>query len=149
MVNVPTVVWVDEKGRIAVPNDVAFGTDLFKAMTGIDAEAYKKRLRAWVRGEFHPLTPEQIREHMEHPTPQDQEARAEFLLGRYLFEQGKKEAAERHFQRGGELAPHNFTIRRGTMPMRGIDPMGPEFGKMMSSWRKSGQEYYHPLKLEQ
>lgn len=147
MVNIPTVVWIDEKGRIARPNDVAFAQNAFKSMTGLDAEDHKRELRDWVTGKTHPLSPEQVREHMEHPTPQDQEARAEYMLGRYLWEQGKKDAAERHFQRGGELAPHNFMIRRGTMPMRGVDPMGPEFGKMMSDWRKAGNEYYHPLKL--
>jgi hypothetical protein len=34
MVNVPTVVWIDERGRIARPNDVAFGTDTFRHITG-------------------------------------------------------------------------------------------------------------------
>ena len=37
MVNVPTVVWVDEVGRIVRPNDVAFGTDTFRHITGIQA----------------------------------------------------------------------------------------------------------------
>ena len=37
MVNVPTVVWIDEDGSIARPNDVAFGQYTFKALTGIDS----------------------------------------------------------------------------------------------------------------
>jgi len=45
----------------------------------------------------------------------------------------------------GELAPHDFTIRRGTMPMRGIDPMGPEFRQMLGAWTKAGNPYYRPL----
>ena len=50
-----------------------------------------------------------------------------------------------HFERGGELAPHDFTIRRGTMPMRGIDPMGPQFRTMLGEWTQAGRPYYRPL----
>ena len=53
--------------------------------------------------------------------------------------------AARHFARAGELAPHDFTIRRGTMPMRGIDPMGPQFREMLGAWVKAGNPYYRPL----
>ena len=38
MINVPTILWIDEEGRIARPNDVAFGSNDFKEMTGIDSE---------------------------------------------------------------------------------------------------------------
>ena len=36
-VNVPTVLWIDARGRIARPNDVAFGTDTFRHITGLDS----------------------------------------------------------------------------------------------------------------
>ena len=51
MVNVPTIVWIDEQGRIVRPNDVAFGVDKFKEFTGIDPAEHLAKLRAWVRGE--------------------------------------------------------------------------------------------------
>ena len=51
MVNVPTIVWIDERGRIVRPNDVAFGTDTFKHITGLEAAKHLEALRAWVRGE--------------------------------------------------------------------------------------------------
>jgi hypothetical protein len=31
------------------------------------------------------------------------------------------------------------------MPMRDIDPMGPEFFKMAQEWAEAGNDYYHPL----
>src|SRR3990172_5353435 len=79
------------------------------------------------------------------PSQADQQARAEFGLGRWLAERGRGEAAERHFVRAGELAPHDFTIRRGTMPIRGIDPMGPAFRAMLEEWVGAGKSYYRPL----
>jgi hypothetical protein len=145
IVNVPTVLWIDERGRIVRPNDVAFGSDTFRHLTGLDAQRHLQALRAWVRGEAAPRPDAEVRALQSLPTPADQEARAEFGLGRWLHEQGRPEAAARHFERGGELAPHDFTIRRGTMPMRGIDPMGPEFRAMWAAWAAAGHSYYRPL----
>ncbi len=145
MVNVPTVVWIDERGRIVRPNDVAFGSDTFRALTGIDSAKHTTALRAWVSGEADGLQEDDVRSLQALPTRRDEEARAEFGLGLWLFEQGRKEAAERHFLRGGELAPYDFMIRRGSLPMRGIDPMGPEFAKMMAEWTAAGNSYYRPL----
>jgi hypothetical protein len=148
MVNVPTVVWIDEDGRIARPNDVTFGSDMFKAVHHIESDAHKDALRAWVRGEAPAMTAEQVQHHQKQPTQQEQLARAEFTLGFWLHEQGRGEAAERHFLRGGELAPHDFMIRRGSMPIRGINSMGPEFFKMTQEWAAAGHEYYLPIKEE-
>lgn len=145
IVNVPTVLWIDERGRIVRPNDVAFGTDTFKAITGLESEKSLAAIRAWVRGERPAFTAEETRALQALPTADDQQARAEFGLGEWLFRHGRAEAAARHFARAGELAPHDFTIRRGTMPMRGIDPMGPDFRRMLGEWTGAGRPYYRPL----
>jgi hypothetical protein len=144
VVNVPTVVWIDERGRIVRPNDVAFGTDTFKHITGLDSAKSLAAIRAWVRGGT-PLSDDEIRALQSLPTADLQQARAEFGLGEWLYRHGRTEAAARHFARAGELAPHDFTIRRGTMPMRGLDPMGPEFRAMLAEWRAAGHAYYLPL----
>jgi hypothetical protein len=145
VVNVPTAVWIDERGRIARPNDVAFGTDTFRHVTGIESAEYLGALRAWICDDVPALPDDRIRALLSLPTAAEQEARAEFGLGVFLFRAGRAEAAGRHFDRAGELAPHDFTIRRGSMPMRGIDPMGPEFRGMLRAWTESGRPYYRPL----
>jgi len=145
IVNVPTILWIDERGRIVRPNDVAFGTDTFKHITGVAAAAHLAALRGWVRGEAAALPEARVRALQTLPTDDDQWARAEFGLGEWLFTQGRTAAAARHFARAGELAPHDFTIRRGTMPMRGIDPMGWEFREMHGAWVKAENPYYRPL----
>ena len=145
MVNVPTVVWIDERGRIVRPNDVAFGTDTFRHITGIEAARHVGALRAWVTGEAPVMAEDRVRALLSLPRPADQEARAEFGLGQWLWEAGQGEAAARHFVRAGELAPHDFTIRRGTMPLRDIDPMGPAFRGMLQEWTAAGHPYYRPL----
>ena len=145
VVNVPTILWIDERGRIVRPNDVAFGTDTFKSITGIAAAGHLAALRAWVRGEATVIPEARVRALQTLPTDDDQRARAEFGLGEWLFREGRTQAAARHFARAGELAPHDFTIRRGTMPMRGMDPMGQEFREMRGAWAKAGNPYYRPL----
>jgi len=144
-VNVPTDVWIDERGRIVRPNDVGFGTDTFRSLTGIDSGKRLAALRAWISGAVPALPDDRVRALQTLPTDRDQTARAEFVLGRWLWEHGRTAAAARHWDLAGNLAPHDFMIRRGTMPLRGIDPMGPEFRKMFAAWTGAGEPYYRPL----
>src|SRR5215470_10404815 len=99
VVNVPTVVWIDERGRIVRPNDVAFGTDTFRHITGIEAARHLALLRGWVRGELPVQDEARVRVLQSLPTATDQLARAEFALGQWLSERGRRDAAARHFVR--------------------------------------------------
>jgi hypothetical protein len=145
IVNVPTVVWIDERGRIVRPNDVAFGNDTFKDLHGIESGPHLTALRAWVKDGTAPLDETEIKTLQRLPTADEQQARAEFALAWHLHQAGKSDAAERHFVRAGELAPHDFTIRRGSLPIRGLDPMGPAFFDMYTEWAQAGRPYYEPL----
>jgi hypothetical protein len=127
VINVPTMVWIDEAGRIVRPNDTRFGTDTFTQFHGLRAEPYLAALRAWVREGRGALAPDEVRRHQLLPTPEGQRARAHRALAWWLHRQGRRAAAERHFARAGALAPLDWTIRRGAMPIRGVNPMGPEF----------------------
>ena len=48
IINVPTAIWIDEGGTIVRPNDVAFGSEVFRDLTGFDSAAYLDAVRAWV-----------------------------------------------------------------------------------------------------
>jgi hypothetical protein len=150
MVNVPTVVWIDEAGRIVRPNDVHYVSPEFSSITRFHPRKPMAALRAWVHGDAPALPPElsakPVDELVAMPTASDQEARAAFAVGWHLAQRGDaSEAAEGWFRRAGELAPHDFTIRRGSMPIRGIDPAGPAFFEMTAAWRAAGRAYYLPL----
>jgi hypothetical protein len=127
VVNVPTIIWIDEGGRIVRPNDSQFGTDTFKAFTHKRSGPYLDMIRAWVREGEGAMTPEEVRRLQLAPTPDSQLARAERRLAVWLHERGRREAAAAHFARAGELAPRDWTIRRGSMPILGQNPFGPEF----------------------
>ena len=122
--NVPTVVWIDEEGRIARPQDTQTATDLFRSMNGIDSEASLAALRRWVLDGDKGLTDAQIAGNLRVPTPDEQRARAHARLAMWLRRQGRTAAAARHIEEAARLAPHDLTIRRGFMPIMDVDPFG-------------------------
>ena len=74
-------------------------------------------------------------------------ARAEFAVAWHLHQQGRPGAAERHFERAGELAPDDWTIRRGSLPIRGKSPFfGLDFLRLFLSRLRAGAPEYHPRK---
>ena len=149
MINVPTAVWIDERGRIVRPNDALFGNDTFVEFHGIASAPRLEALRRWVREGILPFDGEGVRRHQVLPTADAQRARAEFGLAWFLHQRGDTEAAERHFLRAGELAPLDLTIRRGSMPIRGLDPMGPDFAGLYAEWVQAGMPYYGSIPTEQ
>ncbi len=145
--NVPTGVWIDEQGRIVRPNDVTYGSNALKFITGIDAEKHREAVRAWVHeeAEAHLYDPEEAREHLRTPSREQQLARAEFRLGQWLHEAGREERARDHFDRAVELAPDDVAVRRGSMRMRDENPMGWAYLKMVIERLWKGIPYYNPL----
>jgi hypothetical protein len=142
MINVPTMVWIDEAGRIVRPNDAQFGTDTFTQFHGRRSAPFLAAVRAWVRGERGALAEGAVRAQQLLPTAEQQLARAEFTLAWFLHRNGRIAAAERHFERAGRLSPHDWTIRRGSMPIRGKNPMGPEFFELYQEWQAAGSPGY-------
>jgi len=141
MVNVPTVVWIDEDGRIVRSNDAQFSDDQFVEFHGKASGPHLEALRKWVlEGEG----PEADAGATEALTPSGDVAlaRIERRLAVHLQRLGLDEAAERHFARAVELAPLDFPVRRGSMPLRGQDPFGDEFFELYAEWEAIGRPYY-------
>jgi hypothetical protein len=127
IVNVPTILWIDEAGRVCRPHDAQFGTDTFTQFHNKRSAPYLDMVRAWVRAGEGALSTDEVRRNQPQPTADSQLARCERALAWYLHKQGRTQAAELHFERAATLAPKDWTIRRGSMPIRGQNPFGPEF----------------------
>ena len=141
--NVPTVVWIDEDDHIVRPNDVAFGTDMFKDFHHIDSDPHHDALREWVTTGAAPMAPDEVAENVLVPSDDEQLARVHWRVAMELYRDERLEAANRHFDRAGELAPHDFTIRRSSMPLRGIDPfLSEEFIELFESYNAAGRPGY-------
>jgi len=140
--NVPTVVLIDETGRIAQPNWNAYATDTFKDFTGIDSGAQLDAIRRWVIDGDTLMSADEARTAVADLSSDEEQARLHFRLATHLRNAGDEVAATRHFDRAGELAPHDWTIRRATLPLRGGDPFGPEFFELLAEFEAAGRPYH-------
>ena len=147
LINVPAVIWIDEAGKIVRPSTAEYGTDQFVQFHGRESGPFLDAVRAWVNtGEVR--TDEAVPSHMPAPTDDEEVARAEWALAWFLHQQGKTEAAAQHFARAGELSPDDWTIRRGSMPIQGQNPMGPEFFELFKDWEARGKTTHATMAAE-
>ena len=140
--NVPSVVWVDEDDRIVKPPTIAPGDDQFVEYTLIDSEQHHDALRRWVRDG---VLPESAKTEPPERTDAGQRALAERRVAAYLQRSGDTEAARRHLDVAQQLAPWDWTVRRGGIAMTGGDPfLGEEFISFWEEWDASGRPGYTP-----
>ncbi len=142
IINVPTAIWIDEDDRIVRPPDMTPVNDLFKDFTGIESEVHHNQLRAWVRDGELPLSLDRVAEFQNQPSANDQLARLHRRVGAWLHRAGHDEAAAPHFERAQTLAPWDWTVHRGAMPLTGRDPFGPEFFDYVKNWNEAGAPGY-------
>ena len=145
VLNVPTVVWIDEEGRIARPNDTQFATDLFRSMSGLDSARAMAALERWVRDGDSGLTADDVAAHAPQVIAAHQQARTEAALALWLHRAGHPAEAAEHFAEAERLAPEDVTIWRGSMPLLGTDPMGDEYFKRREALTDAGIPIYRPL----
>ena len=134
----PTVVWIDADGTNARPNASEVGTDLFAEMRGVSSAAHMDLVRAWVR---EGAVPEDSDTTVADLDDREIEARLAFRVAVHLRRSGDERSAA-WFARAAELAPLDFTIRRASMPLTGVDPFGEEFFTLYEQWQEGGRPFH-------
>lgn len=142
IVNVPTTVWIDETGRVVRPPAITPADDTFKDFTRIESQLHHDALRRWVHHDELPMAAADVVARQPVPDDDVQLARLERRVASHLGRAGDRGGAERHFARAFELAPMDWTIRRGSMPLRGEDPFGSEFFDFYQEWEAAGRPNY-------
>ncbi|MFT5202793.1 MAG: hypothetical protein ACI9C1_002188 [Candidatus Aldehydirespiratoraceae bacterium] len=140
--NVPTVLMIDEDDRIAHPNWSANATDTFRDFTGIDSAEQVEVIRQWVLTGALPLTPDEAKSAVGDLTPEEESARLYFRIANHLRHQGDEVGASRNFDKAAELAPHDWTIRRAMLPLRGGNPFGDEFFALSAEYDAAGRPFH-------
>jgi hypothetical protein len=142
IVNVPATVWIDEDSRIVRPADTAMGDDRFRAFAHVDSSVHHDHLRKWVIDGKRDLDDASVAELMERPSPELQEARLHRRIAVVLHDRGDVEGARAHLAAAAALAPNDWVIRRGNMPMNDVDPFGNEFFAFVGEWIEAGSPGY-------
>jgi hypothetical protein len=175
VVNVPSGVWIDERGTIVRPPEPAFPwrprqpTDELLAQLPpimaeqlreatkitIDPEPYLDALRDWVQhGESsrYALSPDRVIARSRPRELDDSRAAASFELGQHLQRAGRPEAAVAWFREAHRLQPENWTYKRQAWTF--ADPLQGPTDQYDSDWltevRKIGAANYYPsVELDQ
>jgi hypothetical protein len=140
--NVPTVILIDEDDMIVHPNWNAYASNTFKEFHGIDADAQLEAIRRWVRDGETMIPVEEVAGAVKDLTDEEERGKLHFRLATHLRNAGDQAGSERNFTRACELAPHDWTIRRASMPLRGGDPFGAEFFELVSEYTAAGSPYH-------
>jgi peroxiredoxin len=139
---VPSSVWIDEDGRIVKPPTIAPGDDQFVDFTHVESARHHDAVRAWVRDG---VLPESAAAEIEPRTDDQQLALAARRVAAHFQRTGDLEAARRHLARASELAPGDWTVRRGGIALTGGDPfLGEEFIALWEEWNGAGRPGYRP-----
>ena len=141
--NVPTAVWIDEDGRIARPNGVAFSNDMFAEFTGVESGPRPRRnqaLGARRRGADHARRRRAPRWKTSTTTKCGRACTSGSPHTRAAS--ATTTTARRHFDLAASLAPHDFTIRRALLPLTGGNPFGQEFFDFYTEWQEAGSPYH-------
>jgi hypothetical protein len=149
MVNVPTAVWIGERGKIVRPNEVAFIDNRYKSMHGIDAQPYLDGLLDWLdKGEksVYAMNADQLRERLNQFTPENLLADANFKMGQYLVTAGHPREAIEYFKTAQKLRPDDWNYKRNAWLFADPDKdYGTNFMKEVKAL--NGKPYYAPLDL--
>jgi hypothetical protein len=169
IVNVPSGVWIDEKGMIVRPPEPAWSreqsygeievpedatpeiAELIQLVNGlrIESRPYMAALRDWVDkgsdSEFA-LSPDEVIRRSRPQPPESALGAAHFEMGQHLHRAGHAEDAVAHFRQAHELQPDNWTYKRQAWSL--IDRRQGPTEHYDGYWRKdvkeTGPENYYP-----
>jgi tetratricopeptide (TPR) repeat protein len=118
-VNVPTGVWIDERGRVVRPGEPAWTTSRTSTFGGktlvTEGEPYIAAIRDWVvngQRSQYALSDAEFARRVRARSPKEMEAEASFKLAVWFTQAGDAERAGRYFKRAQELNPDDWNYHR-------------------------------------
>jgi hypothetical protein len=149
MVNVPTAVWIDERGHIVRPPEVAYADNRYTFMHHVQAAPYLEGIRDWVKNGENSrfvVKEDELRQRLKPQDPDQAKAAAEFGLAEYLYRTNRGADAIPHYKEAQRLRPESWNYKRQAWALGNADR---EYGtNFMKEVRKLGRKpYYEPRQL--
>ena len=150
-INVPTGVWIDERGRVVRPAEPAWTTSRTDLIGGkplvIEGDPYVAALRDWVvNGERsrYALSDEEFAKRVKPRSPAEMEAEASFKLAVWFQQAGDSGLAATHFERAQQLNPDDWNYHRQEWSFT----PGEAGKRWMEKFQKLDQPYYPTLDMK-
>ena len=135
LLNVPTVVWVDEDRRVVRRPSTEFSDDAFRDFHGVPSGPHLDAVRRWVREGEAPGDAVPTRGWTGALSDEQRQARVEFRLALELLRRGHRDAAADRLAIADALAPDDLSIWRAGMKLVGEDPFGARFLERYAAWQ--------------
>jgi len=151
LINVPTGVWIDERGRVVRPAEPSWTSSRTDTFGGkkleIEGEQYVSALRDWVTNgdkSQYVLSDEEFARRVKPRSPTEMEAEATFKLAVWFQQQSQAALAAKYFERAQALNPDDWNYHRQEWS---FTPQ--EAGrKWLERFLKQSEPYYPKLELK-
>ncbi len=148
--NVPTGVWIDERGKVVRPGEPAWTTSRTSTFGGkplvTEGEEYVAAIRDWVaKGERsgYALSDEEFATRVKPRSADEMEADASFALAVWFHGAGNQPLAKKYFERAQALNPADWNYHRQNWSFT----PGEAGAKWLEKFQKLETPYYPKLEL--
>ncbi len=150
LVNVPSGIWIDEKGRVVRPAETASPKNQELKVGGkvirTQGDEYVAALRDWVakgdQSEFA-MSDEEYHRRVKDRSPAEGEAEASFQLAVYLHQQGQPELARKWWRQAQNLNPESWNYHRQDWSFTSEANQ-----RLLEKFQKTPGDYYPALELK-
>ena len=150
-VNVPTGVWIDERGKVVRPGEPAWTTSKTNTYGGkqlvTEGEEYVAAIRDWVvNGErsAYVLSDDAFAARMKRRSANEMEGDASFALAVWFYQANNMESAKKYFEHAQELNPDDWNYHRQDWSFT-PDKAG---AKWLEKFQKLDEPYYPKLDMK-
>jgi hypothetical protein len=149
--NVPTGVWIDERGRVVRPGEPAWTTSRTSTFGGktlvTEGEQYVSAIRDWVANgdrSVYALSDAAFAERVKPRSQNEMDAEASFALAVWFHHAKQPELAKKHFERAQQLNPEDWNYHRQDWSFT----PGEAGAKWLDKFQKLETPYYPKLELK-